>query len=241
MRCVAIIPARMASRRLPGKPLMEVGGKALVHWTYDRATGCEEIENVIVATPDREIGRYCQEHGLFWRPTRDDHPTGTHRCAEVIRQMKRNADNVDVVVNWQVDEPLVPAKWVHNLVFRLRTLEATGIATITTKWEERNTPEDENMVKAAVTEGGKALWFSRAPMRGARPHVGVYAFRREVLEELEKLSPTKLGEAESLEQLAWLEHGYEIRTIQIPDLCLSINTQWEWLEFRRMVQRGEIR
>ncbi len=235
MKKIIMIPARMDSKRLPGKPMLVAGGKPLVHWTYERAKRTE-ADYVIVATPDREIGRYCREHGLIFWPTRKDHPTGTHRCAEVLEELQRGPSEIGVVVNWQVDEPLVEPGAVNRLMGVFRGAEIR-IATIVSR-DELHGPDDSNTVKAAMSNdhaywNRQVQWFSRAPMLGSVGHCGVYAFCPNMLLGLGGLEPTRLSKAESLEQLAWIEAGFKIGAIETERLPLSINTQADWEEFKR--------
>ena len=218
---IILIPARIASGRFPGKALAEVmPGVPLVRAVYDRAKSTN-ADHVIVVTPDREIANYCRENGLPWRPSREDHPTGTHRCAEVLRHFKEEV-NVKVVVNWQVDEPLVPMVWVN----RLMEGEPT-IATLASRGGDAagGLMDDSKVVKVAFTPTSRRChWFSRAPMRGAFFHCGVYAFYPAILEELGQLRPTLYSIRESLEQLGWIESGHSIYGLLMDDLPPSVNT-----------------
>ena len=219
MKTIIIIPARMGSSRFPGKPLAPVNGIPLVHWTYNQARRLSNL--VIVATPDREIAHYCEKNNLAWRPTMIHHPTGTHRAAEVIRQMRDGAvGQKDLVINWQVDEPFVDPNDVAQFNRRF------GFKTLFGELRD-HLLFDSNLVKVAVGDQNRCLWFSRAPMRGAKEHIGVYGFEASKLIELEKIEPTSLSKAESLEQLTWIEKlpndwitGFPIEG-EIP---LSINT-----------------
>lgn len=227
-----IIPARMESTRFPGKPMAKADGRPLVHWTYDRAKQTI-ADHVIVATPDREIARYCDMNGLIWRPTREDHPTGTHRCAEVFEQIKAD---VGLVLNWQVNEPLVEPEDVNRLIeseYITGTLVANPLVG-----KEACGYHKTNTVKTVMSPiNMRCYWFSRAPMAGAYFHCGVYAFLPNVLRALGKQTPSKHSLAESLEQLTWIDHGYAIYGVQIKGkFPLSINTPEDFAEFREVVE-----
>lgn len=228
---IIVIPARMDSERLPGKPMLEIAGKPLVWWTCQQASRTE-ADYVIVATPDREIGEYCQQQGFPWRPTREDHPTGTHRVAEVVEQMKIDLTDNDVVVNWQADEPLIEIKDANRLMNA--AIENREIKTLVAPIIAADVLINPSMTKAAVSEDGRVQWFSRAALRGSMVHCGIYAFFPEMLSILAAEQPTQLSIAESLEQLAWMESGHFIRTIRIDECPLSINTQADLNEFRMM-------
>jgi len=207
-----VIPARMGSNRLPGKPLIQIAGKRLLDWTYEAAKQVAD-SMVIVATPDQEIVRYCRSKEIPCRPTRKDHPTGTHRCAEILDQIKQDVD-IDVVVNWQVDEPLVDPKVVNQLMESARLRDVcTLVASV---WKR-------DVVWAAV-EHNRAYWFSRARMVDSLGHCGIYIFVPSVLKTLGKLPTTELSRAESLEQLAWIQDGFEIRVVELRRLPPSVNT-----------------
>ncbi len=213
-RTLIVIPARMASKRFPGKPMAMVCGKPLVHRTYLRAEKAG-ANLVVMTTPDDEIEQYCYNNGLTCIASPLDCLTGTHRCSEVANR----EDGYDVVVNWQVDEPLVEPIWVDRLVAeaRDRWMICTLIAPI-----GNNQWQDENVVKVSVSND-YCHWFSRGHLRGALGHIGVYAYPRETLLELGRLKSTALSQAEGLEQLVWLENHFPIRAVQVGRLPLSIN------------------
>lgn len=230
---LVVIPARMESIRLPGKPMLRAGGWPLVRWTYERAmlTGAR----CIVAVCDREVGAYCQEHRLRWMPTRPEHPNGTSRAAEVYATLRPEiARNVRTVINWQVDEPLVEPSDVARLMqVRLGTI-ATLVSPVCPE------PADEPSRVKVVYSLGRCHWFSRSPMRGAGSHVGVYSFRPFLLEMASLLEPTALSEAESLEQLTWVENGIKVKPVEIEQPPRSINTpeDWEWFKTKREENRA---
>jgi 3-deoxy-manno-octulosonate cytidylyltransferase (CMP-KDO synthetase) len=228
-KSLIVIPARMASKRLPGKPLLMAGGQALVHWTYAQAKQTK-ADHVVIATPDREIANYCQENGLTWMTTAEDHPNGTSRCWEIV---SRSKVEFDVVVNLQTDEPCVSPEAVDFLI--TKTGEAGhGINTVI--HPDCNTEQsfDINTTKV-VFSNGKCHWFSRGLMRGAGVHVGAYSFTTHKLSTVTK-TPSKYAEAESLEQLTWIEAGEQIGYVEVDKVPLSINTEKDWKKFKEMVE-----
>lgn len=230
----AVIPARFASTRLPGKPLADIAGKPMVVRVAERALQ-SKADEVIVATDHDDILKACQAHGIQAVMTRSDWPTGTDRIAEVAAQ--KAWDDSQVVVNVQGDEPLIEPE-VINLV-ALALLE--GKQAISTcahpihDWADFINP---NVVKIALQEGGDALYFSRAPIPYPRDtlagqttqqilqlaskpigyrHVGLYAYRTHFLRHYQNLPPAQIEQLESLEQLRALAHGFQIKVCMIQD------------------------
>ncbi len=227
-----VIPARMDSHRLPGKPMLMAGGKPLVHWTYDRARRTN-ADRVIVATPDEEIMVYCFQNGLRCDLTDPEHPTGTLRCIELVE----NIQWPDVVVCWQVDEPLVDPAWVDKMI-RLAIDEPDQIVTPVAPADDIQLA-NPNVTKVAVSGGGWIHWFSRAPMGGTLLHCGVYVFNRRLTPLIKLADTTEMSRAESLEQTAWLEAGLTMRALRMDRLPLSINTPDDWEEFKRIIEGEE--
>jgi 3-deoxy-manno-octulosonate cytidylyltransferase (CMP-KDO synthetase) len=230
-KTLVVIPARMASKRLPGKPLLMAGGQALVHWTYAQAKNTK-ADHVVVATPDREIGRYCRDNDITWMTTSEDHPNGTSRCWEIVEKSKVEFDRV---VNWQVDEPCVNPSDV-DMLLKPRRLGEVG----TLAFPACHFPHDPNVVKV-VYSCGKCHWFSRAPMRGAGTHIGVYSFSPSDLSKLAMQKPSCYGRAENLEQLTWMETGYELWLWEVggDGPPLSVNSQDDWDRFKELVEGEE--
>lgn len=254
MNTVIVIPARMDSERLPGKPMLMAGGKPLVHWTYDRARRTK-ADRVIVATPDDEIAVYCQENGLEWRPTLDDTPTGTLRCLEATVfpnpdwtpewmadpkqrwKEKKLLQQMDVLVNWQVDEPLVEPSDVDRLIEVTQFVEGS-IQTLVWDGDVGGCGPKRDLVKVVTSGGGWIRWFSRATLFAAAEayHCGVYAFPAKALGAVKEAGTTVMSRAESLEQLAWLEAGLTMRALRMDRLPLSVNTPADWEEFKGIVE-----
>ena len=239
MKTYIIIPARLASNRLANKPLLEVDGKPLLQWTYDRACQAES-DKVIVSTSDPEIVDYCKNNGIMCILTSESVLTGTHRCAEVLWTLDQELTEEDysldsIVVNWQCDEPLVDPKDIGKLV--KATKEFYGISTLVANMEEKHF-DDRNTTKAVVGDTGLIHWFSRKHIIGNKAHIGIYAFRSAILRKLGKLRRTKFSTAESLEQLAWLENGFQIGAVGTWDVPLSINTERDFEKFKEMMENN---
>lgn len=219
MKTIAIIPARYASTRFPGKPLALIGGKPMIQHVYEQALRCEALSEVVVATDDARIARAVEGFGGHVMMTASTHPSGTDRIAEVARLWP----DAEVVVNIQGDEPFVqPAQLSQLCHFFVDA--AIDIATLAHPIAEGADIDNPNVVKVVCNADGRALYFSRSPipyLRGVDradwlaqgrhfQHVGLYAYRRSVLLEITQLPPSPLELLESLEQLRWLEAGYAI-------------------------------
>ena len=219
-----IIPARYGSTRLPGKPLRLIAGRPLIEHVYGRARASGASE-VIVATDDVRIASACEQFGADVALTDTTHASGTDRIAEVVR--RRGFREHDLIVNVQGDEPLLPPANVAQVAALLEQNPLAAVATLATAIEGLEELDDPNVVKVVRAGDGSALYFSRAPIpwqrdaaaqgaadRGrlalALRHIGLYAYRAGALRQLAALLPTELEQAERLEQLRALEHGFAI-------------------------------
>jgi len=233
LRILGIIPARFASTRLPGKPLLDIGGRSMVMRVVDRARGSKSLSDVVVATDDERILRHVAEHGGTAVMTGADHPSGTDRCHEAL--MKSGQD-FDAVVNIQGDEPFIAPEQIDEVCVLLKDADA-GIATLAQVITDDRDIDDPGEAKIIVNAEMNALYFSRAPIphlhkpaSGPRhaqvrylKHVGLYAFRAEVLARIVRLPPSPLERAEGLEQLRWLEAGIRVRVglTAHPSFCVD--------------------
>jgi 3-deoxy-manno-octulosonate cytidylyltransferase (CMP-KDO synthetase) len=220
MRVAIVIPARFASSRLPGKPLLRATGKYLIEHVYERARGAKCASEVIVATDDERIREAVESFGGRVAMTRADHPSGTDRVAEVAAGLE-----ADVVVNLQGDEPLLEAKSLDLLAGLLERDPGSDMATLAVPIVDAASYLSPNVVKVVCDDRGRALYFSRSPIPmvrdgepnfAARParflqHLGLYAYRRNFLLKLAALPPHPLEETEKLEQLRVLGAGASIQ------------------------------
>ena len=219
MKFIAIIPARYASTRFPGKPLALLGGRPVIQHVYEKAA--QALDEAYVATDDERIARVVESFGGHAIMTRADHKSGTDRIEEAAEKIGTDAD---VVINIQGDEPFVDASQLKTLQ-SLFDCEETKIGTLGKRFDSMEATENPNSPKIVCDKQGFALYFSRSVIpfvRGQEPkswlnhypylkHLGLYAYRREVLREVTQLPQSPLELAESLEQLRWLENGYRIR------------------------------
>lgn len=244
MRIVAIIPARYASSRFPGKALAELCGKPLVQHVVERAGRARLLDEVIVATDDARILGAVEGFGGRAVLTSPDHPSGTDRIAEVASGLA-----CDLVVNIQGDEPLLDPEMVDRAIRPLLADPALAMGTLA---RPMGTEEaiDPGKVKVVLDRSGCALYFSRAQIPffrdGAAPagtqpfllHIGLYVYRREALLRLAALAPTPLEERERLEQLRALEHGMRIRVVVTEHDSFGVDTPADLERVRSMLQGG---
>jgi 3-deoxy-manno-octulosonate cytidylyltransferase (CMP-KDO synthetase) len=255
MNVTAIIPARYASSRLPGKPLLELMGKPMILHVVERARAVKAIGRVIVATDDERILTAVNGAGAEAWMTSPHHQTGTDRLAEVAAQL-----DSDIIVNVQGDEPFIEPATIEAALQPL--LDDASLEMATTS-EPLDTAEDvlnPNVVKVVTDRAGFACYFSRQPIPfpradvqahgslaaalEARPellrlyakHTGLYVYRREFLLRFATLEPTPLERTEALEQLRALEHGYRIRVIPAVHSSLGVDTPEDWEKASRLLR-----
>jgi 3-deoxy-manno-octulosonate cytidylyltransferase (CMP-KDO synthetase) len=230
---IGIIPARYASTRFPGKPLADIKGKPMIQHVYEKTE--KSLKHIWVATDDQRIFDVVEGFGGNVVFTSSEHKSGTDRVAEAARLISKSLE-FDVVINIQGDEPFIEANQIESLknCFVTDTDIATLIRSIKSE-EDLNNP---NKPKVVVGTNGLALYFSRSPIpfvRDARVsewigksefwgHVGMYAYKKDVLQRIAKLNQGKLEIAESLEQLRWLENGYKITTAVTNSESFGIDT-----------------
>lgn len=242
MRVAVVIPARHASSRLPGKPLLKATGKYLVQHVYERALSAQCAAEVIVATDDSRIFAAVESFNGRAVMTRPEHPSGTDRVAEVAEQVV-----ADVVVNVQGDEPLIEPEAIDTLVQQLRDAPGSEMATLAVPIRERSLFESPNVVKVVCDDRGRAMYFSRSPIPycrdgepdfAAKParyfqHLGIYAYRRAALLRLAKTPPHPLEETEKLEQLRMLGHGGAIQVGIVSNSHRGVDTPGDYDDFVR--------
>lgn len=234
MKFIAIIPARYASTRFPGKPLAQINGKPMVQHVYERCS--EVLEHVFVATDNQLIAEAVSKFNGKFIMTSEKHPSGTDRIAEAANIISKELD-FDIVINVQGDEPFIESKQIEQLMHCFND-PSTDIATLVTPIRSEEILTDPNKVKAVIASNGKAIYFSRSAVpyvRDQKPedwlkignhflHLGMYAYKAQVLSEITKLSPSPLELMEKLEQLRWLENGYTIKTAQTAHHNFGVDT-----------------
>jgi 3-deoxy-manno-octulosonate cytidylyltransferase (CMP-KDO synthetase) len=221
---IAIIPARYASTRLPGKPLVALAGKLMIERVWERVRRAEKISRVIIATDDERIIEAVM--------TRAEHRSGTERVAEVAATTVREGE--EIFVNVQGDEPLIEPVAIDAAVEALESDQSAPVATLAVPIAKPADIMDPNVVKVVLDFDGNALYFSRAPIPWVRDrnapvharhlkHLGLYAFRRAALLDFPTLPLGDLERIEQLEQLRWMENGYKIRVAETPHDSISVD------------------
>ena len=235
MKAVVIIPARMAATRFPGKPLADICGKPMVEWVYKRASAARGVCRVLVATCDRQIVEAVQRFGGEAVMTSDAHRSGTDRLAEAAADL-----DADIVVNVQGDKPLIDPAAIDSAIEPFKTDPSVLMSSLMCPIDEESV-RDPNLVKVVVGLDDFALYFSRCPIPYQRNpsriygHVGLYAYTKDFLMRFASLEQTPLEQAESLEQLRVLEHGYRIKMVRVNDRPLGVDTQEDLARARAMV------
>lgn len=234
MKIIAIIPARYASTRFPGKPLALIADKPMIQHVYERAVATGLFEKVIVATDSDKIADCVTGFGGEFVMTNPNHQSGTDRCGEVVNSL---STDFDVVINIQGDEPMIKKEQLQQLVniFKEPAAEIGTLKKALTSIEEVLNP---NVVKLITNISGKAIYFSRSPIPFVRnhtstdwlqhqkfyKHLGLYGYRTAVLKKLVDLKPSELELSESLEQLRWLENGYNIYVAETEFESIGVDT-----------------
>jgi 3-deoxy-manno-octulosonate cytidylyltransferase (CMP-KDO synthetase) len=240
----AVIPARWASVRFPGKPLAPIDGRPMIQWVYERSSKAESIDQVIVATDDERILHTVQSFGGEAVMTPRDLASGTERVAFVARSLSAN-----IVVNIQGDEPLIEPQAIDKVAERLLLDDKASMATLARRITDPAELRNYDTARVVIDKDQRALYFSRAVIPYARDlhslelwpkefpyydQIGIYAFRREFLLTYNELGYSALEQAEKLEQLRALENGYTISVglVDFSPVCVDIPEHIQWVEQR---------
>ncbi|MBI5747693.1 MAG: 3-deoxy-manno-octulosonate cytidylyltransferase [Nitrospinae bacterium] len=229
MKIIAIIPARYASTRFPGKPLASINGKPLIQHVWERVSKAQSLNRVIVATDDERIFKTVKEFGGEAEMTLQNHSTGTDRISEVAKRLK-----TDIIVNVQGDEPLIEPDVIDEAVKPLMNNSEILMATLKTRIINNEELKDPNVVKVVTDRDDFALYFSRFPIPYVRDsgqekyiyykHIGIYVYKKDFLLKFAQMRPTLLEEAEKLEQLRALENGYKIKVVETDYNSIGVDT-----------------
>ncbi len=246
MKILGIIPARYASTRLPGKPLTDILGKTMIQRVYEQACKSKKLSNVLVATDDERIESHVKSFGGNVVMTSTHHPSGTDRCYEALQLAE---SSYDYVINIQGDEPMIDPQQIDSLA---KSLDGkTELATLVKTAINHDDIASHNAVKVVLNVHKEALYFSRMMLpfvKGVEEknwttehpyflHVGMYAYRTDILEAITKLSVSSLEKAESLEQLRWLENGYKIKCVLTDKEGQCVDTVEDLEKVIRMLQK----
>lgn len=223
MKALGIIPSRYGSSRFPGKPLVDLLGKSMIQRVYEQATKCTVFDKVVVATDDQRIFDHVEKFGGLVMMTAENHASGTERCGEVISKHT----GYDIIVNIQGDEPLIHPEQLSKLIAAFNESD-TKIATIVKPMTKEADIRNPNRIKVVLDKNKNGIYFSRSPIPHIAntphenwlyesvfyKHIGIYAWRTDVLKELLALPVSTLEKLESLEQLRWIYNGYQIKTVE---------------------------
>lgn len=244
-KIIGIIPARYASTRFPGKPLVDIAGKSMIQRVYEQASKAKSLSKVVVATDDVRIADEVKRFGGEFIFTSTNHQSGTDRCAEVIETLP----GYDIVINIQGDEPFIEPAQIE-LLTSCFTEEKVQLATLIKSIQSQESVYNPNSPKVVIDVNGRAMYFSRSPIpfiRNGEPgvwaekhqfykHIGIYGYRTESLKAITKLPPSSLEIAESLEQLRWIENGFYIQT-KVTDLeTVAIDTPEDLLKLNKLLK-----
>ena len=238
MKITAIIPARFASTRFPGKALADIMGKPMVQHVYERTSRAGLVSEVIVATDDKRVADAVRAFGGRVEMTAAEHETGTDRLAEVAARI-----DADLIVNVQGDEPLIEPAMIDEAIAPLAADDLIRMGTLKSRIRTLHDFLSPNVVKVVTDTRGFALYFSRSPLPNFRDkwndlkdeafvagrllchkHVGLYVYRRDFLLEFAQMAPTPLEQAEKLEQLRALENGHRIRVVETEHESIGVDT-----------------
>ena len=244
-KIIGIIPARYASTRFPGKPLVDIAGKTMIQRVYEQASKAESLSKVVIATDDVRIADEVKRFGGEFIFTSSNHQSGTDRCADVIETLP----GYDIVINIQGDEPFIEPAQIE-LLASCFTEEKVQLATLIKSIQSQESVYNPNSPKVVIDVNGRAMYFSRSPIpfiRNGEPgvwaekhqfykHIGIYGYRTESLKAITKLPPSSLEIAESLEQLRWIENGFYIQT-KVTDLeTVAIDTPEDLLKLNKLLK-----
>lgn len=236
-----VIPSRYASTRLHAKPLIEVEGKPIIQWVYEKASLVQQADEVIVATDHEEIYNCVKSFGGNVEMTKVDHKCGSDRIAEVAERHPE----FEYIINLQGDEPMITPESIDNVITALKTGENADIATLLRIIEDKDEVENPNLVKCVIDNNNFALYFSRSKIPYERNigeatfygHIGLYGYKREALFKMTKLNQTMLEKAESLEQLRALQSGMKIITSIVDFKPIGIDTKEDVEEFKKALNK----
>jgi len=229
LNVIGVIPARYHSTRLPQKMLRRIHGKTLIQWVWENAKQATKLDQLIIATDHEEIFQEATQFGAEVVMTREDHPSGTDRIREVVKNM-----NCDIVINIQGDEPFLGNEAIDHLATIFEEEPALEVATLCFKSEDKKDFADPNVVKIVTDYSGHALYFSRSSIPHYRDqsaaisflkHFGIYAYRKNFLMNFSKLPDSDLEDTEKLEQLRILENGYKMKVIEMHEDSMGIDTE----------------
>jgi 3-deoxy-manno-octulosonate cytidylyltransferase (CMP-KDO synthetase) len=244
MRVLGIIPARYESSRFPGKPLAMIKGKPMIQRVYEQASQSRVLQELVVATDDIRIIKVVEGFGGKAILTRRDHSSGTERCSEVVEGLEAEGKTFDIIINIQGDEPYINPSQIEE-VSSCFLDQSVSIATLIKRIDSADELFSPHVVKVVFDRFENALYFSRHPVPYRQKveesewlnglvyfkHIGIYAYKPEILKIIVLLKTSVLEQAESLEQLRWLEHGFQIRVKETQYESHAVDTPGDLSKF----------
>jgi len=241
MKIIGVIPARYASTRFPGKPLIDIGGKSMIQRVFEQCLKADVLADVMVATDDERILNHVIDFGGKATLTAATHQSGTDRCAEVLSKLQ---ESYDAIINIQGDEPFIDPEQIKLLTSAFEH-QQVDIASLKKAIKSEDEIRNPNVVKVVTNVHGEAIYFSRSPIPYRRnpeanityfKHVGIYGYKAHVLPQLTQLPMGNLEQAESLEQLRWLENGFKIMLKETDMETVAIDTPDDLNKVLKMLQ-----
>lgn len=240
MRTVCVIPARLGSTRLPQKVLRTLAGKPLIQHTFEKAVAAACFNRVLIACDDPAIVAVAEKFGGDAVLTSKEHESGTSRIAEAVEKL-----GFDLIVNLQADEPLVHPESLRHLAEGMKATHS-DIGTLAVKNTSKTDYQNPNVVKVVLDHEGYALYFSRASVPYGRDqapesfqkHLGIYAYRHDILMQFKELKPSPLENIEKLEQLRFLWNGYRIRVWNTAHESIGVDTQADFDRVEELIKQG---
>lgn len=234
-----IIPARYGSSRLEGKPLIEVNGKPIIQWVYEKAQQAKLADMIIVATDDERIFKAVKDFGGTVEMTSVNHKCGSDRIREVVDRHPE----ISYIVNLQGDEPLIKPESIDEVIKNVKDDDRADISTLIRKLHDSSEIENPNLVKCVKDLNGFALYFSRSKIPYERNsgvadfwgHLGIYGYKRDALKRMTELPQSPLEKTESLEQLRALENGMKIKTSVVDFIPIGIDTADDLEKFKKII------
>lgn len=240
-KTAVVIPARYASTRLPGKPLIKIEGKSIIQWVWEKSLKAQFADEVIIATDDERIAKEAETFGANVAMTSADHQSGSDRIAEVVK----DREDIDIIVNVQGDEPLIDPKSIDLAIKALKNDDSADISTLIRIIEDEQETSNPNLVKVVKDNNDFAMYFSRAAIPYQRNlgqsdvfgHIGLYAYRRTALLKMTQMPQSSLEKSESLEQLRALQNGMKIKTVKVDYTPVGIDTPEDLEKFKKLIQK----
>lgn len=237
-----IIPARYKSSRLEGKPLIEVEGKPIIQWVYEKAQMAKLADIIIVATDDERIFNAVKAFGGNVEMTSTEHKCGSDRIKEVVMRHPE----ISYIVNLQGDEPLIKSESIDEVIKNIKEVDNVDISTLIRILHDENEIQNSNLVKCVIDNFGYALYFSRSKIPFERNigqavfygHLGIYGYKRNALIKMTELPQSSYEQAESLEQLRALQNGMRIKTAIVDFVPVGIDTAEDLEKFKNIVSAG---